>query len=157
MKGLRGFSIMELLAILAIVAILCLFFLPFGTQVLDKNHIARVEKEIINSIRYARTMAMVMGNDIALNALSGTEDWSDGVLVFIDNKSHYFSTKDKQLWQWQWHARPLQVKWQGFHGKDYLIVSSNLSKASANGYFAILYQQKEVGRIVLNRMGRVLD
>lgn len=153
---MKGFSLFELLVVIAIVATILTFCLPIGSQTLDKNKVALVEKELITGMEYARSMALLIGSNLSLNPLVN-EDWSQGMVLFVDNKTHHLSDKDKVLFQWHWHISPLQVKWYGFRSSAYLTLSSDLRHAAANGRFVILYQNIEVGHIKVNRMGRVIE
>lgn len=150
-----GFSLVELMLGITILGIICAACLPFYRESYNKTEITVIEKEIEGIVQYVRNRALLTGTNLTLNPLAG--DWSRGMLLFPDNKTHHLSSGDHLLFQWPWHFnKHIQVKWLGFQSKDFLVFSGNIRQASSNGHFVILHRRVEVGRVVVNRIGRVL-
>jgi len=155
MNKSQAFSFIEALFVLIIVSVLCLCCLPASSKIQEKNKIEVVKKELKNIIQYSRTMSMIMGDNLTLNPLSEENDWSKGMILFIDNQTHRYSNLDNVIQQWQWSGETVKIVWNGFRNSNYLIFSSNLHQASASGHFTLYYHDKEVSRIRVNRFGKV--
>ena len=158
-RFLAGFTLFELLVVLSIFVIIFLFSWGVNPQFFTKNKIDLLEKQVANSIHYSRNQAMISGQDVTLNALDKSGDWSQGMVLFIDNSTHRYAEGDhaKVLYSWHWQSSPqLRLVWQGFKSKDYLTFSGNLRRSTVNGHFEILQNGVVVRRIVINRLGRVV-
>lgn len=150
---------MTLIELMVVIVLLtaCLFFvIQFNQDIILKNKRTVVENQIMNAVRYSRNSALVTGHDVTLNPLAGGQDWSTGMILFVDNKTHHYTGQEKVVYSWQWaEVAPLKVSWNGFKAQDYLIFSRDLRHATVNGHFSIMNKGTEIRRIVLNRLGRV--
>lgn len=156
MRKQLAFSLIEILVVLAIIGIGFVFYIPFSSKTLQNNQLEVLENNIINSIQYARTKAMMTGLNLTLNPIAGNMDWSKGMVLFVDNPSHHYSEKDRLIYQWQWQDSPLQVVWHGFRSANFLVLSATIDDRTVNGHFSILFEQNEVSRLVVNRLGRIV-
>lgn len=151
-----AFTLLECLITLAILSLLFFFCLPFTSTFYSKNEIDVLEKQIVSAVQYSRHMALMMGKDLTLSPFPETGDWSEGMILFVDNKTHHYSPTDQLLYQWHWPLRQVQVLWHGFRSNDYLIFSAHLTQATTNGHFLIMNGQIEQKKITINRLGRVV-
>ena len=148
---------MELLLVLSLFALCFCFVFGFNHSFFEKNKRDRLEKEVMNSIDYARESAMISGQDLTLNPIDASDNWSSGMILFVDNVSHHYTEQDKVIYRWQWSSSPhLKLLWRGFQSTKYLIFSNTLRRSIVNGHFVILKDGVEVRRIILNRLGRVV-
>ncbi|WP_242601677.1 GspH/FimT family pseudopilin [Legionella lansingensis] len=152
---MQGLTFFELICCLIVLGLLFLISLPSGVFLLTRNQLETVENEITMAIHYARDMALLHGSRLALAPLSGTEDWSYGMILFVDNKNHKYQPGDQVIHQWQWHHPRLRVRWRGFQSNAYLLFSSDLKHAATTGHFALLTAQSKQVKLVVNRFGRV--
>ena len=158
-KFLAGFTLFELLVVISILAIIFLFSWGINPQFFIKNKIDLLAKQVVNSIHYSRNQAMISGQDVTLNALDKSGDWSLGMVLFVDNATHRYAEldHDKMLYSWHWQPTPqLRLVWRGFKSNDYLTFSSNFRHSTVNGHFEIMHNGVVVRRIVINRLGRVV-
>ena len=151
----KGFTLIELLIYLAIVSSLLIMSIVFGQVFFQRNQIDVVASEINNAIHYARNMAMIHGVPVALNPIDPLQDWTKGMVLFIDNKEHHYTEKDKLLYQWQWKNQGIRIAWDGFRSNEYLVLASNLNQAACSGSFHLMIGQKDVGQLIINRLGHV--
>ncbi len=156
MKNYRGLTLIELLVTLSLLAVSCFFWGELSQHFFIKNNIDLLEKKLINSIHYSRNRALISGQDVTLNAAQGSGDWSEGMILFVDNQAHHYTSQDKLIYHWQWpRSSQLQLVWRGFNSSNYITFSKLLRHSTANGHFMILKNGLEVRRIVVNRLGRV--
>ncbi|WP_165483390.1 GspH/FimT family pseudopilin [Legionella jamestowniensis] len=128
---------------------------PSYFTIIQQNQLKVIEDEISDAIRYARKMALLHGVRLALTPLADSDDWSKGMILFIDNEQHKYQSDDKLLHQWQWQKPGLQIKWRGFLSNSYLLFSSNLKHAATSGHFDLLTADTKHTKLIINRFGRV--
>lgn len=155
MKFNQGITLLELLCCLLLVSILFFLSLPSSTELANQNKLTVIEKEIVAAIRYARNIALLNHTRLALTPLNDSDDWSKGMLLFVDNKNHHYQPGDKILHRWQWHMQGVQISWSGFQSNEYLLFASDLKHAATSGHFTLLTQHTEPIKLVVNRLGRV--
>lgn len=151
-----GLTLIELLAGLVIISIMFAFCLPLGFSLYGKNQLKVLENEISIAIRFARNMALMKHIPLVLSPLPKTNNWSDGMILFVDNKNHQYTETDQLIHQWNWQKLKVQVNWQGFRSHNYLIFSSTLSHSANNGHFTLRNKEGETVKLVINRLGRVI-
>ena len=130
-------NLIEVLICLAISSIVLFFALPFTPSLYKKNQLDIIEPDIINAIRFAKTQSLMTGDNLLLTPLSGANDWSRGMSLFVDNPQHHYSPGVKQLREWHWQARGVQIAWRGFQSTNYLRFATDISHSAINGYFII--------------------
>lgn len=153
----KGFTLLELLIYLAIVSSLLIMSIVFGQVFFQRNQIDVTVSEIKNAIHYARNMAITHGVPVTLNPIGIQQNWTEGMVLFIDNKEHHYTERDTILYQWQWKNHGLRVTWSGFRSNEYLILASNLNQAACSGSFDFVVGKKEVRRLIINRLGHVTE
>lgn len=128
---------------------------PAHFALTQKNQLKVIEREISHAIHYARKMALLYGVRLALTPLTGSEDWSKGMVLFIDNEQHQYHSGDKLLHQWLWEKPGLQISWKGFLSNSYLLFSSNLKHSATSGHFDLFTAEAQHVKLTVNRLGRV--
>lgn len=154
MLKLRGFTFIELLIGIAILAIVITFSIPYTTYFYQKNQSDIILYEIKQAIEFAKNQALVSGKNLILTPLHSSHDWSEGMLLFVDNATHQFSEKDDILYEWHWSYPSIHVSWQGFKSSQYLQFNVNASQNTLNGSFIISDALGHTNRLVINRFGR---
>lgn len=152
----KGFSLIEFLTVLAIAGAIFLFCVPFSNDNLDRNSVEVIKSELSQVILYSRNMAMLTGKNLTLNPIADDDQWAKGIVLFVDNPKHQYREGDEVIHRWQWQYKRIRIKWYGFQSNEYMRFSSDIKDAAANGHFSIFFQQMEVERIVVNRLGRVV-
>ncbi|MFW2569987.1 GspH/FimT family pseudopilin [Legionella sp. 29fVS95] len=152
----HGLTLIELLISMALLVFLCFLCVPWGAMLYQRNQLQVREKEIITALYYARNTALVRGVRLALTPLPDSNDWSQGMILFVDNKNHQFHTGCELLHQWHWPQSSITLGWHGFHSKDYLLFSSELKRMVTSGHFLLQNPQSGPIKLVVNRFGRVL-
>ena len=150
---LHGYTLLELLITLGILSLLLLGGTYFSSTIWNNNKAENLERQIVNILQYSRNLALTTGKTVALNPIAS--DWSQGVILFVDNKSHRYQEGDELLRMWQWKIYPLMLKWEGFLSADFLIFSPQLMRATSNGHFTIYQKNIGLGHVVVNRLGRI--
>lgn len=156
MQAKQGFTLLECLLSLALIAIIALFSIPLGVNWYTNNQLELRKQELITLINYARTKAYLLGENLTLTPLPGSEDWSKGALLFIDNPNHQYTSNDKLLHRWQWSEQTVQLQWYGFHSKRYLLFSPNFQQLATNGHFVIQTSHFKPVLLTINRFARVV-
>ncbi|WP_131781648.1 pilus assembly FimT family protein [Legionella gresilensis] len=155
MKFKVGFTLLELLIVISIVSLLLLFSIPNHQQLYEQNQLKIVSDKLKNAVQYGQTMTFVRNVILTLAPLDN-QNWSQGLVLFIDNKNHR-PGKDKIIQIWQWPSHMIQVNWQGFQSSKYLIFSPNLKNASCNGHFLLKTQGNLSKKIIVNRFCYIHD
>lgn len=156
MRKNLGITLLELLY--SMTFFFLLFFLGlFGLRnLLCKNQAAILQEEIITAIAYARTMAFLYEERLALTPLPKTKDWSEGMILFFDNKHHHYKAGDKLLQQWVWNNfAGVHLSWKGFQSNDYLLFVNDLKHAATSGHFLLSYGISKPIKLTINRFARV--
>lgn len=156
MHKLHGLTLIELLISMALIVFLCFLCVPSGAMLYQRNQLQVREREIITALHYARNSALLLGVRLALTPLPDSNDWSQGMILFVDNKNHQFHTGSELLQQWHWPQSRIKLGWHGFHSKDYLLFSSELKQMVTSGHFLLQNPHSEPIKLVVNRFGRVL-
>lgn len=148
-----GWTLLELLCVLAIIGVSGLGFLFFSNDMFQNNRCAVIRQQIMSAVAYSRNTALVLGKAVALNPLDA--DWSRGMVLFVDNKTHVLRPTDTVLHVWQWKPAPFTVVWFGFRSRQYIVFAPEAAHAASNGHFSIRYKTMEKVQLVVNRLGRI--
>ena len=141
----KGFTLIELLVSLVLIATLLFFSLPITSTIHKKNKIQSIQNDIKAAIRFAKTQALVTGQNVILKPLHNSKSWSDGIQL-------QYASDDKPFHEWRWHSSGIQVTWHGFQSSHYLLFSVDAGRNTVNGTFEIDHVE-----LVLNRLGRVRE
>jgi hypothetical protein len=70
-----------------------------------------------------------------------------------------YSCKEQSLiYQWDSKYPSWEIYWQGFRSNKTLLISANPQNAASNGHLIVLHKgSKEVVRLQVNRLGRIVD
>lgn len=150
-----GWTLLELLCVLAIMSLSGLGLLFFSNDTFEKNQCAVIKQQIVSAVAHSRNTALILGKAVALNPLDA--DWSHGMVLFVDNKTHMLGLTDKVLHVWQWKARPLTVAWFGLRSRKYLVFVPDAAHAASNGHFSIYNPTTELVHLTVNRLGRIRE
>jgi prepilin-type N-terminal cleavage/methylation domain-containing protein len=150
-----GLTLIELLAGLMIISIMFAFCIPLGLSLYGKTQLKQLENELGIAIRFARNMALLKHLPLVLTPLPNSNNWSDGMILFVDNKNHQYTEADQIIHQWNWQKLKVQLSWFGFRSNNYLIFSSTLNHSTANGHFILRNNEGDSLKLVINRLGRV--
>ncbi|WP_051555256.1 GspH/FimT family pseudopilin [Legionella fairfieldensis] len=148
----KGLTLIELLFCLLIITLL-LVSLSFGLSIHQKNKAQIRENDLKMAIYYARNMALLKGKPLVLTPLTDS-DWSTGMMLFIDNKTHRYSPETQLIHQWQWH-KEIKITWHGFYSDQYLLFSPDLAHAAITGHFNLQKGDGSQVKLIINRLGRV--
>ncbi|MBA2711052.1 MAG: GspH/FimT family pseudopilin [Tatlockia sp.] len=151
----RGFSLIELVVGLLIVSILFFFALPFSLSMMQKNQLEVVKNEIISAIHFAKTTSVLRGLPLVLAPLPQADNWSAGMLLYVDNDKHEFNEKSELIYEWHWKHPGINVSWQGLYTKNYLLFSTTLQSRALSGHFIISNKQGNRVQLIVNRLGRI--
>ncbi len=132
-----------------------LFSIPALYSLHQKNQVQVIQDDIKSAIRFGTSEALISGNNLILTPLKNSNDWSDGILLFVDNTKHRYTPDVKLLREWRWQSPNVRVIWQGFQSNNYLLFSSDISQNAMNGYFEISSKTQQPVKLVINRLGRV--
>jgi Tfp pilus assembly protein FimT len=146
---------MEVITCLLIAGILFAFVLPVSQSFYQKNQVQVLTDDLINAVGFARNKALQEGAVLILRPLLNTGDWSSGMLLFKDNKTHQFSAEDSPLFQWRWPYKGLKISWVGFQSSRYLLFYPEFAHAASSGHFVIESVYSKPVKLVVNRFGRV--
>jgi len=152
---LRAFTLIELLLSLSILATILFFTIPFESSLHQKNQVQVIQDGIKGAVRYAKTQALISGSNIILTPLQNTNDWSDGMLLCMDNAKHRCIPDDKLIHEWHWLSPGIHVGWRGFQSRHYLLFSADASQNAVNGSFTIKSNSKYAVKLVINKLGRI--
>lgn len=139
------------LFVIGVVLFFCLSYLP---ALYKKNRLDIVTDQVKSAIQIAKTQALITGDILVLSHLPGTKDWSDGMLLFVDNPQHKYTVNAKLLYEWHWQSTRVNVTWHGFQSDEFLLFASDIRRSTTNGYFVIKNATQQA-RLIINRLGRV--
>ena len=154
-KSEIGFTLIELLVSLSVLAIVLCCSFSFAPALYKKNQLQKVTDELKGAIVFAKIQALLTGDVLALTRLPGSNDWSDGIVLFIDNPKHQYTPDAKLLHEWHWKYAGIHITWQGFQSKAYLLFSPDISNSTVNGSFLMTNENQQQSKLVVNRLGRV--
>ncbi|KTD30675.1 MULTISPECIES: GspH/FimT family protein [Legionella] len=150
-----GLTLVELLTTLMIMSIVFTFCLPLGFSNNEKNQLQVLEHEISTAIRYTRNKALLHHLPLILTPLPNSVDWSEGMILFVDNKNHHYTERDTMIHQWNWLKKGIRVSWKGFYSKNYLLFASDINRLASSGHFTLQDSKGESVKLVINRLGRM--
>lgn len=149
-----GLTLVELLVTLSLLSIVLCCSLPLAPSLYKKNQMQMIVDNVKGAIQVAKMQALISGDTLALTPIGGAGDWSDGMLLFVDNVKHQYSSETRLLYQWHWKSVGVDLAWQGFQSRNYLLFAPDMSSNATNGYFIITNHQLQA-KLVVNRFGRV--
>ena len=149
-----GFTLIELLASLTLLVIVLFFSLPQTSVLYKKNQMRLISDGVKEAIQTAKIQALLLNESLVLAPLSGTNDWSQGLMLFADNSKHQFIPGMKLLYEWHWPSSGVNIVWHGFKSEYYLIFAPDIRHNATNGYFMIKNTAQQV-RLIVNRLGRI--
>ncbi len=153
----NGFSLIELLVGLSILTIILCFSVSFAPLLYKKNQLQTMVHTVKTAINFARTEALSTGDVLVLTHLPGAIDWSEGMLLFVDNGNHHrYTPNSKLVHEWRWNPAGIRMQWRGFQSTEYLLFSPDITSSAVNGYFLISNTKGEV-KLVINRLGRLKE
>lgn len=153
----NGLTLIEMLVSLMIISLSFALCLPLGFSVFENNKLQVLEREISTAVRYTRNMALLHHIPLILTPLPNSVDWSEGMILFVDNKNHHYTEQDKIIHQWAWLKKGIKVSWEGFYSKKYLLFASELNHSASSRHFTLQNSEGEIVKLVINRLGRIVN
>jgi type IV fimbrial biogenesis protein FimT len=150
-----GITLIELLVCLSIISSALLVGFFFAPPLYKKNQVYLVVNDIRTAVHIAKLQALSRGETMVLASSKRTENWSQGMLLFVDDAHHRDLSKSKLLHQWDWSFEGVEVAWSGFKSKSHLSFTNNGRDSTANGYFLIKGPDSCFVKIIVNRVGRL--
>ncbi|AHE67333.1 GspH/FimT family pseudopilin [Legionella oakridgensis] len=152
-----GLTLIELLIGLAFLAMVLCCCIPSLDKNYQENQLQIVVVQIKNILQFARTQALLRGQTLALTPLPDANDWKKGMILFVDNPRHLYSQNSEIIHEWHWnHSAEVDVLWQGFQSRHYLLFSPTLRQSTLNGYFLIKNKRIQQ-KLIVNRFGKVRE
>lgn len=151
----QGFGLIESVLALVIFSLIAAFCFPLASDFYQKNLLDGRASELRAALRFAQNTALTRGDNLILSPLPGTNDWSAGMILFIDKGNHQYSPGDLLLREWQWCSNSLRLSWKGFYSDNYLLFSADMKQAILSGHFDIQAVNRSAIRLIVNRLGRV--
>lgn len=97
----QAYTLMEALVGLALIAILTAISIPSLRSVIDQHNDAILQSTVMRAIRLARQETYIRGKSISIckskNHLTCGGEWSDGLLVFIDEEENGLVLDKQQI------------------------------------------------------------
>lgn len=152
-----GFSLIELVIVLSILSFLCLFGISYIASLYRNNQLQKTADEIKQAIHFAKIEAHTIGHTVILKSLSENSDWSLGMRLFVDNKTHEYQSNSLLLAEWHWYNPRIQVSWEGFESTTYLRFSPSLVDRAVNGHFTVHSSAQHQIQLIVNRLARVVE
>ena len=152
-----GLTLIELLVSMVIFAIVLCCSFSFSPSVYKKNQLQMVTDEVKGAIHFAKIQSLLTGDILALTRIPGSNDWSEGMLLFVDNGKHQYGPDVKLLHEWHWQLSGVHIIWQGFQSKEYLLFSPDIGSNAVNGYFIIKNHMQQQAKLIVNRLGRIKE
>ncbi len=124
----RGFTLIELLSTLSIVAILLGLALPSADLLIRKTRSDSAVREIMSLLNYARGEAVSHADYVVIcpkaeNRYECAKDWSQQLLVFIDDNDDHLYTEaagEKLLQIFKIAEHGENVMWRSFGNRPYI-------------------------------------
>jgi Tfp pilus assembly protein FimT len=151
----KGITLIELMITLLICVILIVAAIPTYSYFSNKNALIVRQNEILLAIKFARKQSVLYGKPIVLSKHQQCDDWSCGMLLFVNNRgNNQFELNDELLHHWKWDKSKVLVKWKGFSSDDYIVFMPQLSNSLASGTFTLSINEGKTSSITMNRFGR---
>lgn len=147
--------LIELLLSLILFTLLLIHCFPVNLINYQKNQLQLRENEISSAIHYARNKALSSQQVLALTPLPDSQNWSEGMILFIDNETHQYTKDDEIIYQWTWKNNDIHISWQGFLSNNYLLFAKDLKRAASSGNFKLSNEKGDTLKLVVNRMGHI--
>ena len=150
-----GLTLIEILIGLSLFSVIFLISISFYSSLHKKIELSIIVEEIKGAIQFAKLEAMIEGENLVLAPIFNSKDWSEGIILFVDNKEHKYLANSKIIHEWHWGKSKVHVSWKGFQSSNYLLFSNELSRMAVNGNFIIKNLIGGQVKLIVNRIGRV--
>jgi len=107
------------------------------------------------AIAFSRNQSLLRQQNLNLTRLPGSTEWSDGMMLFVDNPEHRYHSGSQVIHAWYWNKKNIHLDWKGFQSNQFLIFSSYLRKSTCNGHFLFTSPIHAPLELFVNRLGRV--
>ena len=104
-RAQTGFTLLDLLTTITVLGILLAVGIPGFASIIRNNRIASSTNELVVALTYARSEAMKRGDPVTVcpseddDACAGSNDWSTGWFVFVDQNFDGARDEDEPILQ----------------------------------------------------------
>ena len=150
-----GFTLFESLWVLLIITLLfCAGLSSIRSMTLMKKPVVLLN-DLTRMLQFSRTQATLRGETLALRPLASNNNWADGAVLFVDNKTHRPISSTQVIYVFHWRHTGTSMVWHGFASKDYILIYPSLNHLAMNGYFDFKTAQNELKKICVSRLGEL--
>ncbi|AYG43368.1 type IV pili biogenesis protein FimT [Pseudomonas sp. Leaf58] len=121
----RGVTLIQMLSALAVAVLLTQLGIPAYARMSDDLHRAAVARDLAQTLRSARSHAMLQSQPVLVQALDG--NWGNGWRVALEH--------NRQVLREQRLARPLKITSNG--GEQFKFSAQGVPMNRGNGWFAV--------------------
>jgi type IV fimbrial biogenesis protein FimT len=123
MKKTTGFTLVELVTVIAVISILVMFSAPFFNSLLRSYEANQVFNRLYLALSEARIKASTLHSPIGLcgssDAVSCTNNWNKGALLFIDqNSNRVLDSMETVINYYSTDIKYGQLSWRGAGGSS---------------------------------------
>ena len=94
----NGFTLLELMVTMMIVSIVAMFGAPAFTDLLKQNKLTTQANSVLSAVNYARNQTINENNDVTIQPIVASSNWSDGWSVVSTSDTRFFEAiKDATL------------------------------------------------------------
>ena len=154
-KKVLGFTLFECLWVMLIISILCCLALPSIRSIITIKKPLIVLNDVTQLLQFARIQATLRRETLALRSLASNNNWAEGAVLFVDNKTHRPISSTQVIHVFHWRHAGMSMVWHGFASKDYLLIYPSLNHLAMNGYFEFKTAQNESKKICVSRLGEL--
>lgn len=160
-KQKNGFTFIELIVTIAILAIIVALALPSFHEIMAKQEIQKMTRQLTSSIQLAKSQAAIHHSNVVIcpsqNKINcQINSWNSAFIVFLDiNRNRQTDTDEKIIYTESTDLKYGDLNWRGtlsipsltFQAENGLPLGSN-----GSFYYCSTYQQSH-HKIILSNMG----
>lgn len=154
-----GFTLLELLIVIMLTALLALMSLFVGFHWFSLQKQQMMLTTLRQSLDFARQAAIAQGQSVTLCAAASAQicgdDWSRGILIFIDAEKTAIPHTDSLLLQVPPLLQTGKLVWRGWLPVNIIRFAADGLPHGYHGSFYLLQDHSEKIVLVMNALGRI--